>query len=331
MLRRSVGPPIGPQRGDVPLPERKRSGWRPAWIGVVLAALLSMLFLRIHQPATSLGRQMLDLGHLPLFAVVGCLLLVATGWTRTRSAKALAGALAVGICLAGIGELGQTYVHRNANLRDFVHNLLGLALVFGGALALRRRRPVLAAIYVVLALAGVGLAVRPAARLVLGAPRLAGTFPRLGSFEERWELAFWHPTDRSQVGRSREVCSEGGWSLRVVCPPGPYPGVRVSDFPEDWAAYGSLRFDAYVPGTQPVKLYVRVDDQARSRPRSSLTRTFVLAPGWNREAVGVDDLAQAVGRPPRHVRRCLFFLASPRQETTLYLDNVRLSRGEPGL
>jgi hypothetical protein len=293
-------------------------------LGVLLAAL-SLLFLPIWPWKGLLSDETLNLGHLPLFGLVAYLLLLLMRRKHGPGKGAFIGSLLGGLFLAAASEFAQTYTRRNADLRDFFHDVLGLVLVLGGVYVYRRRRLALTALYAVFALTSLGLALSPVTRLVLAAPKLVQAFPSLGSFEASWELAYWRAVGRSRVVRSQQVSSEGKWSLRVLCRPSPYPGTQITGFPKDWSSYRALRFDVYVPGSDTLKLYLRIDDRAVSGSRRhSLTRSYMLRPGWNKETLPMDDLAQAFGRAPGNVGRGIFFLADPKRSATFHLDNVAL-------
>lgn len=296
---------------------------------LLILALLSPLFFRIPRPRSLLGDGILNLGHSPLFALVAYVLLAAQKTSRSKN-RGLLLSFVGATGLAGIAELCQSLVGRNAELKDFVHGLQGIAVLLGGVYAYRQRRPLLVGAYLAFALVSLTLILQPVARLAIAAPKFTQAFPRLGSFEASWELTHWQPTHCARLARSQAVSTQGGWSLEVVCPPCSYPGASLSDFPRDWSPYRTLRFDAYVSAQDTLKLYVRIDSQAIGEADAyRFVRSYRLHPGWNQAVVPTDELAGAKGTPPRHVRSCLFFLNRPEQSKTFFLDNVVLTDPRP--
>jgi hypothetical protein len=292
---------------------------------LLILALLSLLFFRIPRPGSLLRDEILNLGHFPLFGLVAYLLLAAQTGRRSRSKDLLLSFVGT-VALAAVAELGQGLVGRNVELKDFLHGVLGVAVLLGGVYAYRQRRPLLVGVHAAFAVASLTLVLVPVARLVLAAPKFARAFPHLASFEASWELAHWQPMSCAKLARSQTVSTQGGWSLEVACPPCSYPGAGLSDFPKDWSAYRALQFDTYVSDADTLRLYVRIDSQARGEARPHrFTRSFCLHPGWNQVIVPLDELARARGAPPRNVRLCLFFLRRPQQARTFSLDNIVLS------
>jgi hypothetical protein len=182
--------------------------------GAAVAVTAGLLLLPV--PPGRLGPwqgQILDFGHVPLFAALVLALRAATGPPLRRS-------VVVAVAVAGLAEVVQPAVGRSGDAADFLRGILG-ALAAGAAIRAwecRRSRGRCAA-YLGLALA---LLAGPA---VEAAPYLADTargrrsFPVLAEFSTDLELRRWE-CDQATITR---VDGPDGAVGRIALLPGPEP------------------------------------------------------------------------------------------------------------
>ncbi|HPC47581.1 MAG TPA: succinyl-CoA synthetase subunit beta, partial [Deltaproteobacteria bacterium] len=105
-------------------------------------------------------------------------------------------------------------------------------------------------------------------------------------------------------------------------------GATLDFPPRDWRGFESLAFDAYLEGTTPLPVTVRINDLEHNEQYSDrYNRTFTLKPGANRVVIDLHEVERSPAGRRMDMGRialvCLFSyqLKEPR---TVYLDNVRL-------
>jgi len=131
---------------------------------------------------------------------------------------------------------------------------------------------------------------------------------------------------------SAEHVTHGIRSLKVELYPSDYPGVSPVLTRSDWSGYKELCFDIYNPQEHVVTVIVRIDDQ-RQFPayEERYNKGFLLRPGMNRMNIPFSTLlTSGSGRRLnlKGISRLMIFLSHPRERVVLYLDYIRLSRGE---
>jgi hypothetical protein len=85
-------------------------------------------------------------------------------------------------------------------------------------------------------------------------------------------------------------------ALQLTLPPGKYPGVALSYFPEDWRGFRALRLLLVNPDPLPYEMTIRIDDAAYDYKLDlddRYNRSFVLSPGANRIEIPLADVATA--------------------------------------
>ena len=141
----------------------------------------------------------------------------------------------------------------------------------------------------------------------------------LGSFETEKEASAWAASGTT-TQRVEEHATDGRFALRVVFPGSQrdtWPGVtfRLAS-PQDWTPYAMLCMDVYNPGQNSLVLSLRVDDAAGK----SAFATAAAKPGQQTLEFALDGGAINLGA----VARIYPYRRLPREESTLFIDNVRL-------
>jgi VanZ family protein len=290
-----------------------------------LAFLLGALLLVPLPPAlnTPVLRYTFDLGHVPLFAGVTLVLFSVVRGGRRR--RALVAFIASALVAGGVEILQMAIPTREASLDDFGRGVAGALLTLAGIASWNRGRAwrlVFVTLSVSVAGAGVWLLVAQA-DIVRAFER---QMPLLAGFEQSWELDRWHAKPATTMLRRRGNASEGDWSLEIDCQGGEYPGVSIEGFAPDWRRYRALVWSAYLPGSKPLQLTVRIDDDLGDIYGTRFVSIVELEPGSGTYRIGLDRVASALPHPMNlaQITELHFFLDHPDRAETFFIDAVRL-------
>ena len=296
----------------------------------VLIALLSLLvfclLLLVPLPDNQGDRFMVylqDFAHFPLFAMMAWLLLFLfggkSGVSLSRGFLVVVATLVVGL----LAEFIQPFVGRTAGGRDI---LLGVAGGVAGVcvnLGARGARAMGVAFALVLAAAA-------AFPLVLiGRDRQAAhrDFPLLASFESRTELGRWS-VHGCKISRVADRTTHGRWALKIeVENSDNYPGLFESDSIRNLSGIKQLCFDAFVPGTAPLRIWLRMDDRINPAYSERFQDLRTLFPGTNTiciERATIGSTPSGRSLELNRIRSWGVFFDQAQPGDVLYLDNVRV-------
>ena len=296
----------------------RNCGLRPARAVAPVAVCVALVLLFVPVPTAWLGvwhGQLLDFGHVPLFAVLFLALRVGAGGQFGRP-------LLAALTLAGLVELVQPAVGRTGDWKDFLRGALGVLAAALAARAWAQPRPRARAL--AHALLAAGCLVWPGAEV---APYLADTvagrraFPVLAAFSTDRELLRWECV---QAALSRDGTS--GCRVEFLTGPAEYPGAWLRPAVGDFGGAGWLCCEFEVVGP-PLDLVisVRTGAGAGGTTHADVGRRYPA--GTHTARLDLAALA-ARGRPERlvlaDVRSVAFFLIRPREPRTLVLRRVWL-------
>jgi hypothetical protein len=209
----------------------------------LLAIALAAALLLVPLPGAWRGlwqSKVLDLGHVPLFALLTVLV-----WRRLG--PGVLGPIAIAVGLAAAGEVLQGLVGRSAGLRDFVRGALG-ALAAGAGIAAwqARLRPAQAFGWLLAVAALIAWPLYDAVPYLIDAWEGSRDFPVLAQFRTERELLRWQ---WRQAEMTRIPAAEGG-AARVTFLPGPesYPYAALRPIRRDLRGYREVCFSLTVPG-----------------------------------------------------------------------------------
>lgn len=318
----------------------------PLAAGLAASILGLLLFLELFEPwsSTLLWREIFNFGHLPLFGMIGILLLRLTGLTvggRLSVLSRYGAALAITILLAALSEVVQIGGPRDADFYDFLRDVVG-ALSFLLAhlsydLNARKAFPAIAASYrrTILPLAATVLVVisaLPLVRLSVAWVNRDRMFPTLFSFEHWWEQPFVNADSATAIvvlQEGEEQSAAANHVLRVDFRAAPYTGLILQDFVPDWRNYTYLSFSVCSRSPQVETLRLRIDDtQAQNRRDDRFERIIELQPGKTDIKLPLAEIE----RGPRdrmlnldRIKRIVLFSAGrPRREFSLWFDDFLL-------
>jgi hypothetical protein len=142
----------------------------------------------------------------------------------------------------------------------------------------------------------------------------------LFDFEDAGEAASWEAAT-AETSVVAEHATSGKNALKVVLKAGEYPGINTAKVPNDWSGYKELQFDVFAD--QDFTLFCRIDDENSKDYASRYNNDGIeITKGKNSVTLGLGDVGAAIDL--KKVKLLILFGSGVQQDTTFYLDNVRL-------
>jgi hypothetical protein len=174
--------------------------------------------------------------------------------------------------------------------------------------------------------------------LVVRSPLLGQEVKVVSDFEDEAQMKVLQGSEQASYAdlslvTLREAVTSGKQALQVVFHKGiEYPGIAANfqaGFPSDWRGYDYLRLDAYNPGSKPVSFGLRIDDAQSKGYPSRYNGGATLRPGPGTvelylSSLKVEDGSRNVDLA--HITAFMLFFVSPKEDVTLYFDNLRLEK-----
>jgi VanZ family protein len=313
-----------------------RNSYRATLLLTLCALALAALLLLI--PVPTLGRAtcaLLDLVHVPLFALLSAFAYTLFIGHHTRKGWLVAAAIWIVLAAFGVAaEFLQARVGRTASAQDAFADAAGAAVgllwVIGRHSPHRSRR-----VGMKIAIVALILSAFTCPLLVLYDVHLARrSFPVLASFEQPLELWRWTPLS-AKLQRSTKYATAGSWSLRMDWNIAQYPAASLDLPAKDWLPYDELVFDIMwdasdaVAPTDTLPVIVKIQDQQHNQEyEDRFHEQISLRPGQSQE---VRIPLMLVASAPRdrlmdmsRIDKLELFTVRPQNRLTLYLDNMRL-------
>ncbi len=144
--------------------------------------------------------------------------------------------------------------------------------------------------------------------------------------EDEMNLLDW--TCHQWFERSPEHATSGRYSLRMILPPGRYPGVYFKEVYSDWSNYRFLKMDLYSPAEDAFIFHIRIDDEKSEWEYADrFDMNFEVKKGKNTISIPTDAIKTNINPRPldlRNIKRFMLFVPDNRLKRELFLDNVRL-------
>jgi hypothetical protein len=286
-------------------------------------------------------RTLHDFAHGPVFgaiAVLGMLALSHMPPTARASASTHYGwAFGLAVFLGGLTEVVQWRTGRDPSWVDFGTDVLGIAtfLLIYSLFDPRLRGKRLRKWRMFGALLSVVFMASPMIRTAHAYYERSRAFPEIIDIDRG--LSSYFITTRQAKTRIEPLPTR--WSnsnesaLRVEFLPGKWQGVAHNEPPQDWRGYESLVVDVVNPTQVPLKIVVRIDDQAHDwRDADRYNGRFDIAPETReRLRIKLSDIQQA----PKdrefdlaRVARILVFRQNDCEAPAMYLVRMGLEAGK---
>ncbi len=297
-------------------------------IVVILTSMVLLFGLDIPSGGYLFLDKVFDFGHLVLFGVISIAVL------RLVQEKGRGYVLAGVITIAGgiLSEIIQIPIPgRFCELGDMINDAIGTLTFLGiwycmheKGLSLRSK-----GIVIVVSLLAVGISFVPSVKAGIDDLREWQSFPVIASFERETEIKRWKPK-HAEIERVRAHATSGLYSIKLVLKPeGKYPGIGSGYFPRDWSGYRKFMLDAFLEGSQPLRITIRINDKEHNQEyEDRFNRSFRLRPGQNHIVIDLDDVKNAPATRKMDMKNiteiCIFSYMLHGQKT-IYLDNIRLA------
>lgn len=309
-----------------------------------LVGLLSLLFFTV-PTHTFFWKAVNNSGHVPLFMVVGMLLLhlsrlltAKLSWPPIRHYAVALGGVVV---LALLTEALQALIPmRKPQVSDVMHDVLGALCGLAWALTTDhslsgkwvqwrtspRSRFIVCGVALV-----IGMTFLPVFEWAYAYWDRANRFPSLLQFSSSWEMKFVTGFDSDvQVVPPPLVWGKSADDRvgQVVFHTKKYPRIRLDEPYPDWEGYSYLHLDIFseLPALQP--MIIRIDDQYNKyRSEDAFNKILTITPGLNPIQIPLDEIRLGpVGRKMdlKAIKSVWLYARSPSEEFTLYLDNIHL-------
>jgi len=136
-----------------------------------------------------------------------------------------------------------------------------------------------------------------------------------------WECHKWFEL-------SRENVTSGSYSLKVILPPGQYPGINFQGIQNDWSRFGNLKMDVFNPSKEEFKFHISIDDgQSGWEYADRFDIDFNLRPGRNPISISTEFIRTNIHHQPlnlKRIKRMIAFIPSNTQQREIYIDHMRL-------
>lgn len=280
-------------------------------MGLLVAATAVLLAIPIpdarhHRVANAL----LNLGHVPLFA-----LLAATALSLFGNGSLLVCVLLV--ATAAIGELLQAWLPgRAADLQDLVHGVVGIGIAWLWWSRKPRFAWRVAGTFALVAIPLVHIGPN-----LFDALRAKRQFPVLSNFSGPFEAQRW------QLRQARLVTGDGPAGLIFQSGPDEYPGAEIVPIVADWRDYKTLEMDFQLD--EPLDLNLSIRDQ---RPEQGFAERYNFSrrfdPGRHLLRLSLADVAQGASARPldlSQVDSVNLFISNSQAPASIRLHQIELT------
>lgn len=295
-----------------------------------MVSILFLLLFNFGESSSIIVDKFIDFGHILLFGTASLVLLfVLNGrtWPVRKGSYyviAFVAASAFGVAT----EFMQLMTpDRDFEIPDMIRDSLGALTFLIIAYPVRGPARGLLRITRATSVAVILLACTPTALAVLKIWLVEQDFPVVESFEHNVGNDLW------KVGGAFAEISEahathGAYSLKTRLLPGIYPGLILERFHRDWRGYDTFSFDAFLEGTKPLNLALRINDAGHNEKYGDRFNTVhTLAPGHNHIVIRLPDVRSAPHTRLMDMRRIITVVVFSYlliEQRTIYFDNFRL-------
>jgi VanZ family protein len=266
--------------------------------------------------------------HLPVFAALCALVWwiiperFLSGWRRLVTSFVITAAIGL------LGEIVQRFGSRDADPHDLLRDLAGAGvaclLIAAWPTTLARR---IAALAVALVL--VATACYPLISWIDVLRQRDTQVPQLATFDDDWELLLWQArwARLTLAEPPPEWTSARGRVAKLDMRTTEFPGMSSLEIHPNWSHHETLVIDFYNPG-EPLKLSLRVHDQAHNQHYEDRFNTMVRLPGGPTQAriplARIHDAPEGRTMDMAHIKGLVMYSYRLARPATVYVDSIHL-------
>jgi hypothetical protein len=129
--------------------------------------------------------------------------------------------------------------------------------------------------------------------------------------------------------RSPDHATFGRYSLKVILPPGQYPGMSIKNFRRNWAGFKKFEMDVFNPSIEQITFHIRIDDHESGWEYADrFDKNIYLYSGPNHITIPLNTVKTNLHSKPMNlerIERVLVFIPGNRKTRELYIDHIKLN------
>ena len=271
-------------------------------------------------------------GHFMLFFFLSFYLFVYSKLNCIEGIKRSITILGMLLLAALLTETLQLLVGRNFEAKDILNDLLGTLTGLLIPYCRFKSNPGRSVLLVLLFTSLFFFSQKPLISEVIREMRIQWDFPVLSDFETPSQIDRWQP-DFAKLSISESKVKDDRFSMRAELLPGKYPGIILTHFHRNWQGYQFIDFSIYLDAEYPMDLRIKIHD--RQHPASGynykdrFNDNLSLKPGWNDFSLSLQAIEDAPEERSMNMKKIVtlsLFTVDLKQNTTLFIDNVRLTK-----
>ncbi len=314
---------------------------------IALALLIMATLVLLHHPHvtedTFFARLVGNFSHVPLFGLFALTLVALSPnllpTTLQRREVRYGFALAGTIALAAVSEIMQIFTARDADVWDFLRDVIGATCFLGFFASFDRQlagglfwsKPKLKHGLRLGSLTLLLVTLTPVLIWTEAYRQRANNMPVLCDFSSFWELMFVE----TKGAMLHLTPPPSGWIKpggdlvgRLTFDTGRYPGLTIEEPYPDWYTFTYLSLNVFSELKDAVTVSLRVHDRHHNgRYADRFTQEMTIHPGLNRVRIPLRNVQRAPGGREMDmtaIQGIILFAVEPPEPFTIYVDDLRL-------
>jgi len=136
-----------------------------------------------------------------------------------------------------------------------------------------------------------------------------------------WECHKWFEL-------SQENVTHGKYNIKILLPPGQYPGIDFQEIQGDWSKYKFLKMDIFNPSQEAFRFHVQIDDhESRWEYEDRFDIDFELKPGMNHISIPTNSIRTNIHHrllDLKKIKQMMVFVPNNAKKREIFLDSIRL-------
>ncbi|MDH3627920.1 MAG: hypothetical protein OEV00_01675 [Acidobacteriota bacterium] len=314
-------------------PRRAIASW--VWLVLLIAPLVFLHFTPMGR-ATTIGLELRNLGHIPLFACVTLALLQLLSRPDRSIRARYAWAIGISIFLGITSEALQIPLRRDADPQDLGRDVIGVALAvlfsrWVWERTRKRRQGVL--LFMLVTLVVIAVTAWPLYQAIGAVQSRSRAFPTLFDFEHEWQRYYIDSVGTGVLWRESPKSwerPESSTAARIFFGNLRFPRVTFDELHPDWTEYDLLAFELFSEQPHAVKITLTIDDAKHDfQWADRYNRRLHIAPGRNEIRIPLEEVRLGPGARELDLRSIVsmsLYFSNPHETRVLWIDDVRLER-----